>query len=189
MAAQLFELRNKFSIAFIIANVIFVSVVFAFQMSNFTVNTPWPCDGIKVQPVGLVFMIVFGVIMVVQIIGMLCHRASTFLHIMSTTVMACFAPKKGANAATDDVDDMIVLAKEMGRLRDEDQVSLSSQMTGVSVESDGDDGSKTKNMKSMMVKINKTARTMNKQSNMTVTDAFHEEVQQVGEHGSIKTQT
>jgi hypothetical protein len=70
----------------------------------------------QLDPLGLTFMLVFGIIMVIQVIGMIVHRTGTFLHIMSTTSINC--------CSSDDPDDerrmskeaYVKLAREMGRL-------------------------------------------------------------------------
>jgi hypothetical protein len=60
-------------------------------------------------------MIVFGIIMLTQVIGMLIHRTGTLLHIMSTTSLDCFS-------SDDDEDsfkvkeEFVKLALAMGRL-------------------------------------------------------------------------
>ena len=49
-----------------------------------------PCDsdmfaGENLEPISMAFMLVFGLLLVLQFVGMLCHRLATFLHIAATT--------------------------------------------------------------------------------------------------------
>jgi len=79
---DLLELRNKMSVAFLLLNSIFVAVVFVMQLNMDTLYVPWPCgDDVRIEPLGLTIMIMFGAIMTIQIIGMIVHRTSTFFHI------------------------------------------------------------------------------------------------------------
>jgi len=145
---ELKELRNKMATGFLLINAIFIVVLYALQLNMDSLYVKWPCgDDMRVEPLGFVFMIVFGVIMAIQTLGMLFHRTSTFLHIVSTTKLNCFRNSgksdtqiaeaaatagaanggRGGRVASDDVEYLIDLAKKMGRLAYEDRMSVSSR--------------------------------------------------------------
>lgn len=60
-------------------------------------------------------MVVFGIILLIQVIGMLIHRTGTFLHIMSTTSINCCSAGNGDDLLNTK-EDYVKLAREMGRL-------------------------------------------------------------------------
>lgn len=125
-AAGLKDLRNRISVAFLLLNAIFVIVVFVMQTQTSVIYIPWPCgDDVRVEPIGFMFMMTFGVIMILQIIGMLVHRTSTFMHIMATTPLQCCNKEE-----EDHTDDMIDLAKRMGKLDYEQNMTLNSAYGG-----------------------------------------------------------
>ena len=54
---------------YFLLNAIFVVVVFTLQMNVDKVSIPWPIgDGLKLEPIGLMFLIFFAIIMLVQVI-------------------------------------------------------------------------------------------------------------------------
>lgn len=134
---ELMDLRNKMSTAFLLLNAIFVVVIFVLQMNTETLYIPWPCGDTKMDPLGFIFMMMFGVIMFIQIVGMLVHRTSTFFHIMSTTVVNCFWHKKDDK---DNVTDMVELAKRMGKLDYDEQMTMSTVGGRSTMQSMMDDG-------------------------------------------------
>ena len=101
-AAALKELRNRISVAFLLLNTIFVVVIFVMMQFNMDVlYIPWP--------IGLVFMMTCGIIMVVQIIRMLVDRTTTLTCIMTPTVLR-FTPNEETNEI------MRELARRLGRI-------------------------------------------------------------------------
>ncbi|ESO07781.1 hypothetical protein HELRODRAFT_76186 [Helobdella robusta] len=91
LAKDLLDLRNKASIAYLLINAIFVIVVISLQMNLDKIYIPWFWgDNINVDPLGFTFMLVYGLVMIIQVIGMIIHRTSTFLHVMATTSINSF---------------------------------------------------------------------------------------------------
>ena len=80
------------------------------------ISVPWPCgDNLRLEPIGFMFLIFFGLMMIVQTVGMILHRTSTFLHIIATTEL-----RWGGERREDQVQDAIQLAKDMVRLKDDE---------------------------------------------------------------------
>lgn len=189
-AMELKQLRNSLSAAFLLLNAIFIVVIFSLQLNMDKLSIPWPCgEGMRVEPLGFVFMVMFGAIMSIQVIGMIFHRTSTFLHVVSTTRLNCFsgsdedvkraATKKNSGnagglaqrAAVDDVERLIVLAKNMGKMAFDDRMSISSGSSRFSTwrtdpESalaDGDDVRTDYNNRRTVIKLDKNQRHHNRQ--------------------------
>ena len=60
------------------------------SLALFNVDGQIPCDsdtfeGENIEPISMAFMLVFGLLLVLQFVGMLCHRLATFLHIAAAT--------------------------------------------------------------------------------------------------------
>src|SRR6218665_290565 len=132
---ELLELRNRMSIGFLFLNAVFVVTLYCLQLNTGTLYITWPCldnDGkiIKLDPLGFTFLMMFGVMMVVQITGMILHRTSTFLHIMSTTILSSAA---ATELDKENTQNMIQLARHLGNLTAEENSSLGSSSTGGSM--------------------------------------------------------
>ena len=173
-AAALKELRNRISVAFLLLNTIFVVVIFVMQLNMDVLYIPWPCgENMKVEPIGFMFMMTFGIIMVVQIIGMLVHRTTTFLHIMATTVIQCFGKNEETNTEI-----MIQLAKRLGKLDDISRMTITSYVESFAGRTDsegrgsmmGDDIHRAQRKTVYMIEKNADKR--RKAMSMSVSKAF-----------------
>src|SRR6218665_624739 len=132
---ELLELRNRMSIGFLLLNAGFVITLYVLQSNTATLYVTWPCldnDGnvIKLDPLGFMFLIMFVALMLIQITGMVLHRTSTFLHIMSTTTFSSASPTE---LDRENTQNMIQLARHLGNLEDEQNAPLRKAST-----SDGD---------------------------------------------------
>ena len=90
VSQELKRLRNKCIVAFFLMNIVFVVMVFTIQIQNVKdgLYIPWPCgENLKIEPIGLMFIVLFGFVLVLQTVGMIIHRMETFLHIMASTVI------------------------------------------------------------------------------------------------------
>jgi hypothetical protein len=99
---DLLKLRNTISIVFLFFNGVFVVLIFVLQLNVKTVYIPWPCPdkhgGVsRIDPLGFIFLAIFGTIILIQTISMLIHRMATFGHIMASTVL-CGSTNPLANA-------------------------------------------------------------------------------------------
>lgn len=113
---QLRELRNKWATGFFILNGIFVIMIVVLQTHTATLGIPWFCDS-SVEPLGFTFLIMFGTVMLIQMLGMITHRLGTFQHLMSITHTPCGGH---TNAESEDI---LELARTLGRLADDDQTT------------------------------------------------------------------
>ena len=80
---ELIELRTNSSFAFWFVNLLWVLFNYMITRDN-QLNTI-SIAGYKTQPLGFIFIIFFVVVLILQIIGMIIHRWSTFLQLISIT--------------------------------------------------------------------------------------------------------
>ena len=70
-------------------NLIYLSI----PLTIFQQNDPFVVvdyDYKKLEPIGMVFVVFFAIVLTIQVIGMLIHRWGTISHIISTTKMPLF---------------------------------------------------------------------------------------------------
>ncbi|XP_071156753.1 chitin synthase chs-2-like [Mytilus edulis] len=93
VAKELAELRNNVAAGFAFINLIWVAINFMFQLRKPAVIT-FPSatgatdvdeDNIKIDALGLMFVVFFVVILMIQFIGMIVHRWGTFMHLIAIT--------------------------------------------------------------------------------------------------------
>lgn len=80
---ELIELRNKCVFGFFMLNLMLAIVLLQLQVSREAL-TPFFIVG-KYEPVSIILLVLFGILLVVQVGGMLMHRWGTFLHLISST--------------------------------------------------------------------------------------------------------
>uniref|UniRef100_A0A1B0AE11 chitin synthase n=1 Tax=Glossina pallidipes TaxID=7398 RepID=A0A1B0AE11_GLOPL len=109
IADSLRELRNMFAFAFVMINSIFVLVVFLLQLKKDYLHLEWPIDPIdfityddinsqiyiyrrykELDPIGLCFVVFFGLILIIQFIAMFFHRFATISQLLATTKLDWF---------------------------------------------------------------------------------------------------
>lgn len=109
MAGLLIGLRNKVAFTFLMCNAVFVVLIFLLQLEKNSVHINWPYGAkvnvtyvpgadqvsvnfeyLELEPIGLVFVGVFGLVLGIQFMGMCIHRMGTFFHIMALTVIDFF---------------------------------------------------------------------------------------------------
>ena len=112
IAADLIELRNKSVFFFIMFNALFILIVFLLQLNKDALNVEWPLgiktnityieetsevlitnEPLRLEPIGLVFVFFFGLILIIQFVAMLFHRFGTLSHILASTELTCCSPK------------------------------------------------------------------------------------------------
>lgn len=105
IAAQLIELRNKVVFGILMLNALFILIVFLLQLQKDTLYIKWPFNGkpvsiiyvqsamevvielefLQLEPINLILVFFFSVIVVVQFVAMLFHRFQTISHILAST--------------------------------------------------------------------------------------------------------
>lgn len=121
MKEALASLRDVSAFAFVMLNAIFVLIVFLLQLKKSLLHIQWPFNAVnyitfvasteeviirreylQLEPIGLLFVLFFGVILGVQFIAMLMHRFSTISQILATTDLKCGCKKDYDRAANED---------------------------------------------------------------------------------------
>ncbi|ALC44950.1 CS-2, partial [Drosophila busckii] len=109
MDDDLKELRNMIAFAFVMVNAIFVLIVFLLQLKKDYLHLKWPIDPTdfitfdrdnlqvdiyrqykELDPIGLCFVVFFGVILVIQFIAMFFHRFGTMSQLLATVQLNWF---------------------------------------------------------------------------------------------------
>ncbi|CAB3373394.1 Hypothetical predicted protein [Cloeon dipterum] len=144
IARDLIELRNKSVFAFFMFNALFVLIVFLLQLNKDQIHVDWPLgvktnvtfneetkevhvskEYLQLEPIGLVFVFFFALILVIQFLAMLFHRFGTISHILASTELNWYCNKKVDDTSTDALVDRHALdfVRHMQKLRglDNDQ--------------------------------------------------------------------
>lgn len=85
------KLRDKAVFSFFIIDLLLMVLVLGFAKSGLFIE--WTCSvggdvkTSELDPIGFLFLIVFGGVLILQVIGMLLHRMFTFMQIMASTVI------------------------------------------------------------------------------------------------------
>ncbi|KAF9415607.1 hypothetical protein HW555_006815 [Spodoptera exigua] len=135
------NLRDKMVFAFVMLNSLFVLVIFLLQLSQDQLHFKWPFgqkssmeydndsnmftitqDYLTLEPIGFVFLIFFGSIILIQFTAMLFHRLDTLAHLLSTTKLDWYFNKKPDDLSDDALIDSLALtiAKDLQRLNTDD---------------------------------------------------------------------
>lgn len=110
VAAGLKELRNSAVFSFLMINLIWILTIFLLQNNKDTLSIRWPIPAssptitwepdsdnsqngsihleynyLNMEPIGLIFVVFFAVVLIIQVIGMFAHRLMTLGHIVSST--------------------------------------------------------------------------------------------------------
>ncbi|XP_050718353.1 chitin synthase chs-2-like isoform X1 [Eriocheir sinensis] len=119
MEEELKELRNIAVFSFTMMNAIFVLIVFLLQLNKDVIHIDWPLgvktnitfveatsevlisqEHLQLEPIGLVFVFFFALILIIQFVAMLFHRFGTISHILASTELTCC--NKKAEDTTED---------------------------------------------------------------------------------------
>lgn len=112
IAHDLKELRDKSVFAFFMVNAIFVLIVFLLQLNKDLLHVKWPLgvktnitydettqevliskEYLQLEPIGLVFVFFFALILVIQFTAMLFHRFGTLSHILASAELTLWNKK------------------------------------------------------------------------------------------------
>ncbi|VDM44372.1 unnamed protein product [Toxocara canis] len=138
------ELRNKVCSGFFMVNVVFIIIVLVLQMQKDCLHIEWPlgpkfnhtiipCNSdsreevwvmtrLQLEPIGLVFLVFFMSILIIQFLAMLMHRFGTLEHIIASTELFC--QRKPLDKLTEDelvVQNAVEIARELQAIRGVDE--------------------------------------------------------------------
>ncbi|XP_046404364.1 chitin synthase chs-2-like [Ischnura elegans] len=138
VALDLKQLRDKSVFAFFMLNAFFVVTVFLLQLHQDLLNVKWPLgvknnitfveqpsvnevrifrDYKKLEPIGLVFVLFFGFILIVQFIAMCIHRLGTFSHLLASTDLNFYFCKTVSTTEQQVVTEAVNMAREAQKLK------------------------------------------------------------------------
>ncbi|XP_062716312.1 chitin synthase chs-2-like [Aedes albopictus] len=120
MKSQLKNLRDLAVFAFVMANALFVLVIFLLQLNKKDLHIQWWFNAkntisfdestveiivrreyLEIEPIGLVFVFFFGLILVIQFVAMLMHRFGTISQILASTQLNWYCSKKAKDMSLD----------------------------------------------------------------------------------------
>ncbi|GAB1605132.1 chitin synthase chs-2-like, partial [Argonauta hians] len=120
MTSDLKSMRNNVAFAFFMLNAFWMIIIFMLQSVKDKISVPIPRPGLeplKIEPLGLIFLVFFAFILILQFGAMLRHRYGTLLHILASTEIRCcrkpFDPKKH-------IEEAVEYARVLQRLHDYD---------------------------------------------------------------------
>lgn len=137
IARDLVELRNKSVFAFVMFNALFILIVFLLQLNKDQLHVDWPLgiktnityieetgevliskEYLQLEPIGLVFVFFFALILVIQFSAMLFHRFGTLSHILASTELNWFCTKKSEDLSENALLDKnaIAIVKDLQKL-------------------------------------------------------------------------
>ena len=111
IANDLKELRNKSVFMYFIFNALFILIVFLLQLNKYHLHVDWPLgvklnvtiingqpkvtkEYLQLEPIGIVFVVFFFLILVVQSFAMVLHRFGTLSHILASTEIDWFKRRR-----------------------------------------------------------------------------------------------
>ena len=121
VAADLKSMRNNVAFAFFMMNAFWIIIIFMMQSVKDKVSLYIPRPGTKplpIEPLGLVFLVVFAFILMIQFFAMLRHRWGTLLHILASTDIRCCKKKYDHKKA---IREAVEYARMLQRLRGIDE--------------------------------------------------------------------
>ncbi|CAH1785466.1 unnamed protein product [Owenia fusiformis] len=117
-----------------------------------TQNNP----NLRLEPIGIGFLLFFGLVLIIQFFGMIAHRFETAMHILSSTTIQCCASlmsstKRKENHQADKIKQALQTAKELSTLQpDEDTISVVSidpSLASLTLIGEGDDNANRNRLK------------------------------------------
>ncbi|XP_039764506.1 chitin synthase chs-2 [Pararge aegeria] len=137
ISRDLKELRDSSVFSFFMVNALFVLIVFLLQLNKDNIHIKWPFgvktnitydevsqevliskEYLQLEPIGLVFVFFFALILVIQFTAMLFHRFGTISHILASTELNMFCSKKSDDLSQDALLDKnaIAIVKDLQKL-------------------------------------------------------------------------
>ncbi|XP_077301033.1 hyaluronan synthase-like protein kkv isoform X2 [Arctopsyche grandis] len=129
IAQDLKDLRDRSVFGFFMLNALFVLIVFLLQLNKDLLHIKWPFgiktnitydessqevhiskEYLQLEPIGLVFVVFFALILVIQFTAMLFHRFGTLSHILASTELNWYCSKKAEDLSQDAILDKNAVA-------------------------------------------------------------------------------
>ncbi|KAL4708136.1 hypothetical protein ACJJTC_009915 [Scirpophaga incertulas] len=135
------NLRDTMVFAFVMLNALFVLVIFLLQLNQDQLHVKWPLgqkvslsydddsntiivqsDYLMLEPIGSLFLIFFGSVMIIQFSAMLCHRIGTLTHLLSTVKLNWYWTKKADDLTHNAIieKNFVEIAKDLQKLNADD---------------------------------------------------------------------
>ncbi|KAF2354061.1 hypothetical protein FHG87_015185 [Trinorchestia longiramus] len=146
---QLKELRNISVFSFTMMNCIFVIIVFLLQLNKDKIHITWPLgiktnitydpdtneihiskEYLQLEPIGLVFVFFFALILIIQFTAMLFHRFGTISHILASTELSCSTTTADSTKETLKNKKTLEVVRRLQRLRDYAEDSSDNNSAG-----------------------------------------------------------
>uniref|UniRef100_A0AAN0LHG8 chitin synthase n=1 Tax=Polyphagotarsonemus latus TaxID=1204166 RepID=A0AAN0LHG8_9ACAR len=139
IASDLKDLRNRVVFGFLMVNALFILIVFLLQLNKDILYVQWPFGVrenitfipetneirvekyyLQMEPIGLVFVLFFGTILVIQFVGMLFHRFATLSHILASVELFESKSKSDNDKQLQSNSNAFQIVKRIQRLTDFD---------------------------------------------------------------------
>lgn len=139
VAKNLKDLRDISVFAFFMLNALFVLVIFLLQLSKDQIHFKWPFSVkanitydsktydititkqyLELEPIGMMFIIFFGIVLIIQFIAMLIHRFGTLSHMLSTTQINWFRGGPQSDDKDAKAREVVQVVKGLQQLRGAD---------------------------------------------------------------------
>ncbi|KAG7308892.1 hypothetical protein JYU34_006158 [Plutella xylostella] len=149
ISTDLKSLRDLMVFAFLMLNILFVLTVFMLQLNQDKLHFKWPIgqkvdiqyeketnyiiidqDFLQLEPIGTLFIVFFGSVMLIQFTAMVVHRWGTLTHLLSTVNLNWYCTKRVeefSNQANIE-NNGIEIARDLQKLNDEDLTPASNNV-------------------------------------------------------------
>ncbi|XP_072936714.1 chitin synthase chs-2-like [Epargyreus clarus] len=135
------NLRDKMVFAFVMVNALFVLTIFLLQLNQDQLHFKWPFgqkvavsydadanvvhierEYLMLEPIGSLFLIFFGSVMIIQFVAMLLHRLGTLTHLLSTVQLNWYCTKRPEDLTENALIERraVDIAKDLQKLNTDD---------------------------------------------------------------------
>nr|AAX20091.1 chitin synthase 2 [Manduca sexta]AAX20092.1 chitin synthase 2 [Manduca sexta] len=135
------NLRDTMVFAFAMLNSLFVLVIFLLQFNQDQLHIKWPFgqdvalsydkernvvlveqEFLMLEPIGSLFLVFFGFVMLIQFVAMLSHRSYTITHLLSTTELHWYFSRRPDQMSDENLLErkVVEIARELQKLNTDD---------------------------------------------------------------------
>jgi len=139
IADELADLRNQSVFVFVMCNSLFILIVFLLQLNKDNLHVDWPLgvkynitlieetgqvlihkEYLQMEPIGLVFVFFFALILLIQFVAMLFHRFVTLSHILASCELTSCCGTENKDTPEEMLrKNAVEIVKSMQRLRED----------------------------------------------------------------------